>query len=202
MKGKGWYLKNHPLLLIMDTHTLPTSIEIDGIEYTFDADYRNIIYIFTALNDPDLLDAEKVMVALNLFYDDFESIPKNKLEYAAKEMFAFMNMGEEHTSVKHNAKPLYDWEQDFNIIVAPINRILNTDVRGLQFLHWWTFLSAFYEIGECTFSTFVNIRNKLNKGKKLEKYEQTLYNENKERIVLKKKYDTVTQDLMNEILGV
>jgi len=187
----------------MNTHTLPTSLEIDGIEYPFDADFRNIIYIFSALNDPDLLDAEKVMVALNLFFDDAESIPKDKIEYAAKEMFAFMQMGEEPKSSKHkNDKPLYSWEQDFNIIVAPVNRILNTDIRGLEFLHWWTFLSAFYEIGECTFSTYVSIRNKLNKGKKLEKYEQTLYNENREQIVLKKQYDTVTQDLMNEILGV
>ena len=195
-------LKNHPLLIIMDKHNLPTSINIDGIEYPFDADFRNIIYIFTALNDPDLLEGEKVMVALNLFYDDWESIPKDKLEYATKEMFSFMSMGEESKPSKKNEKPLYDWDQDFNIIVSPINRIMNTDVRGLEFLHWWTFLSAFYEIGECTFSTYVSIRNKLNKGKKLEKYEQTLYNENKEQIVLKKKYDTVTQDLMNEILGV
>ena len=187
----------------MNKHSLPTSVEIDGIEYAFNADFRNIIYIFSALNDPDLLDMEKALVALDLFYDDYESIPKNRLEVALTEMFSFINMGEpESKSSKENAKPLYDWEQDFNIIVAPVNHILNTDVRGLEFLHWWTFLSAFYEIGECTFSTYVSIRNKLNKGKKLEKYEQTLYNENREQIVLKKKYDSVTQDLMDEILGV
>lgn len=191
-----------PFIAIMDTHRLPTSIEIDGVKYGFDADFRNIIYIFTALNDPDLLEAEKVMVALNLFYDDAESIPKEHMEFAINEMFSFMQMGEDSKPSKHNEKPLYDWEQDFNIIVAPVNRILNTDVRGLEFLHWWTFLSAFYEIGECTFSTFVSIRSKLNNGKKLEKHEQKLYNENREQIVLKRKYDTVTQDLMNEILGV
>ena len=198
-------LKSHPLILFMDIHTLPTKVVIDETEYTFDADYRNILYMFEALSDPDLLEEERIIVALNLFYDDVSSIPENKIEEATIDMFKFVTMGDydpNDNKPKKQEKPLYDWGQDFNIIVAPVNKVLNTDVRGLEFLHWWTFLSAFYEIGECTFNTYVGIRDKLNKGKKLEKYEKTLYNEHRDKIVLKKKVDSVTQSLMDEIMGV
>lgn len=189
----------------MNTKTLPTSVVINDIEYKFDADYRNILYMFEALNDPDLIEEERVWCALNIFYDDLDSIPQDDIEQAIIEMFSFVTMGDydpNDNSPKKNEKPLYDWEQDFNIIIAPVNKVLNTDARGLGFLHWWTFLSAFYEIGECTFSTYVGIRDKLNKHKKLEKYEKTLYNEHRDKIVLKKKVDSVTQALMDEIMGV
>lgn len=75
------------------------------------------------------------------------------------------------------------------------------DGRGKDYLHWWTFLSAFMEIGECTFNTYVGIRDKLRRGKKLDKFEQKLYNENRDKIILKKKMDSTTQALLDEILG-
>jgi hypothetical protein len=58
------------------------------------------------------------------------------------------------------------------------------------------------EIGECIYTTFVNIRKKRNKGKKLEKYEQEIYRENKDLIDLKNKVDDTTQSIMDEIMGV
>ena len=57
------------------------------------------------------------------------------------------------------------------------------------------------EIGECTFSTYVGIRDKLNKGKKLEKYEEQILRDNRDKIILKKKYDATTQELMDEVMG-
>lgn len=184
----------------MNKYILPTSINIDGVECKFNSDYRDILHIFEALNDPDLLDEEKTMVALQLFYKDDNY--KVDLYTAIKEMYSFMTMYqvEDDTPAKQS-KPLYDWEQDFNIIVAPINKILGTDVRGLEYLHWWTFLSGFMEIGECTFNTYVGIRDKLNHNKKLDKYERRILDENRSAIILKKKYDSTTQSLMNEIMG-
>ena len=184
----------------MNKYRLPTSINIDGVECEFNSDYRDILHIFEALNDPDLLDEEKTMVALQLFYKDDKY--RINLFTAIKEMYSFMTMSqvEDDTPTKQS-KPLYDWEQDFNIIVAPINRVLGTDVRGLEYLHWWTFLSGFMEIGECTFNTYVGIRDKLNHNKKLDKHEKRILDENRSAIILKKKYDSTTQALMDEIMG-
>lgn len=182
----------------MNKQFLPKSVTIKNKKCDINSDYRDILGIFEAMNDPDLLDQEKLSVSLDLFYktDDY----KVDVNTAAKEMFDFISMCEPEEDNKVE-KPLYSWDQDFNIIVAPINKNLGYDVRGLDYLHWWTFLSAFYEIGECTFNTYVTIRDKLNRGKKLEKYEEKILNKNKDKIILKKHYDSTTQELMDMILG-
>lgn len=182
----------------MDTRRLPTSITIKDIECPINSDYRDILDIFKIFNDPDLLDGEKAYVALVYFYKTDDYMVDTEL--AIKELFEFITMGEDDTS-SNNTKQLYDWEQDFNIIVSPINKAMGTDIRGLEYLHWWTFLSAFMEIGECTFNTYVGIRDKINSGKKLEKHEERIYKENRNKIQLKKRYDNTTQALMDEILG-
>lgn len=183
----------------MDTKKLITSANIGGIECEFYTDFRDIIDIMNILDDPDLLEAERIEIALDYFYktDDY----KVDVFTATKTMFEFISQGEEENT-NTSTKPLYDWDKDFNIIIAPINRIMGEDVRGKEYLHWWTFLSAFMEIGECTFSTYVSIRDKLNKGKKLEKYEERIYREHKNEISLKKKVDSTTQSIIDEIMGV
>jgi transcription initiation factor TFIIIB Brf1 subunit/transcription initiation factor TFIIB len=52
-------------------------------------------------------------------------------------------------------------------------------------MHWWTFLGYFNEIGEGLLSTVISIRQKKNKGKNLEKYEQEFYRANKSLIDIK-----------------
>ena len=39
-------------------------------------------------------------------------------------------------------------------------------------MHWWTFISYYMGIGEGGLATVVSIRDKIIKGKKLEKYEK------------------------------
>lgn len=184
----------------MNNRTLPTSTTINGKICEFETDFRVIIEIFGIFNEPDLLDQEKIIVAMTYFYktEDYLDDPKT----AALEMIKFLNCGEDlKESSPTNKKPLYDWDQDFSIIIAPINKILGTDVRGMENLHWWTFISAFMEIGECTFNTYVGIRDKLNRGKKLEDHEERIYKDHIEQIRLKNKYDSVTQALIDEIMG-
>lgn len=184
----------------MDKYRLPKSIIINDVECDIAYDFRDALQIFQILNDPDLLEEERILVAMQYFYktDDYTM----DFSAAALGMFQFLTGGKyEEDSNKQDSKPLYDWDQDFDIIVAPINRTLGFDVRGTEELHWWTFLSAFMEIGECTFNTFVGIRDKLNRNVRLEKHEEKIYKDHRDRIVLKHKYDSTTQALMDEIMG-
>lgn len=181
----------------MDKYRLPTSIKIQDKILTMKTDYRDILFIFEIYNDPDLLDNEKVLLALENFYKDKEYM--NNLQESYDAMMMFINCGNTITPTARK-KPLYDWDQDYDLIVAPITKSLGTDIRGMEYLHWWTFIALFHEIGESRFSSVVSIRNKLNKHKKLEKWEKDMYRENREMIDLKKKYDSVTEDLINQIL--
>jgi hypothetical protein len=78
-----------------------------------------------------------------------------------------------------------NWQHDFAQIAPPISRTLGYDPRTPdKFTHWWTFIGAYKEIGECTFSNVISIRNKRMKGKKLEKWEEEFYRENRKMIDL------------------
>ena len=187
----------------MDKRRLIKSFNINGVECPINSDFRDILNIIEILNEPDLVDSEKAYLALEEFYVDDNYL--EDIELAVKLMFSFISYNTDDNSKKYsssyNDKPLYDWSQDFDLIVAPVNRILGFDCRGVDYLHWWTFLSAFMEIGECTFNTFVGIRDKLNRHKKLEKWEEKIYKDHKDRILLKRRYDSTTKDLIDEIMG-
>ena len=51
-------------------YTLPTSVNIDGIEHPIRSDYRVILDIISALNDDDFTDREKAIAMMRLFFVD------------------------------------------------------------------------------------------------------------------------------------
>jgi hypothetical protein len=53
-----------------------------------------------------------------------------------------------------------------------------------KYTHWWDFMGAYMEIGDCVFANIISLRNKKQKGKKLEKYEQEFYQENRKMVDL------------------
>lgn len=178
-------------------YDLPTKLNVDGKEYEIRSDFRAVLDIIAALNDPNLSDIEKTLVMLQILYVDYEDIVN--YEEATKQAVWFIDCGEDRTAKKEKIR-LMDWEQDFKIIVAPINRVLGYECRNKDYVHWWTFISAYYEIGESTFSNVVNIRYKKKKRKKLEKWEQEFYRDNIELVELKNKISDKEKGLIEETL--
>lgn len=167
--------------------SFPTSLTIAGKEYGINSDYRAVIKIFTALNDYELKKENNYVqsaVILSLFYDDYETIPEEHWQEALDQMKEFIDMGIEDDS---KAPKLMDWEQDAPIIIPTINKVLGTEIRAEKYIHWWTFLGAYMNIGESLFSNVIHIRSKKAKGKKLEKWEQEFYKANKSIIDFNKK---------------
>jgi len=167
-------------------YSLPKELEINGKEYAIRSDYRDILKIIEAMNDPDLEDSEKAYIALFILYEDFEDIPIDDYEEAFKQLCWFMDAGEDRSKKAQQAK-LIDFEQDWGLMVPAINRVAGREIRDMEYLHWWTFLGYYMEVGECTFATVLNIRSKRSKGKKLEKWEQEFFNENKDLVLIRHK---------------
>lgn len=163
---------------------LPTQAEFAGKRYHLHTDYRDILEIFSYLNDPDMPEYLRWRIALALFYE--ETVPEEAQQEAMAYLAAFVNGGSQEQAAP--GPKLLDWEQDAALIVADVNRAAGQEIRALHYLHWWTFLSWFHAIGEGQLSTVVNIRSKLAKGKKLEDWEKGFYRENKQRVELKKRY--------------
>lgn len=173
---------------------LPTTVTLSGSEYKIRTDYRAILDICMALQDPELSNNEKCIAALEIFYIDYETIPRNDIEQALKECFLFMNCGKEEDGKKH--PKLMDWEQDYQYIIAPINKVAGFEVRTVEYIHWWTFISYYYEIGESTFSQIVRIRDAKQRGKKLDKADREWYNRNRDIVDLRQKFKPDEDELI------
>lgn len=180
-------------------YELPKSFEIGGKVWDIRWDYRPALDICVALSDPDLSDQDRAAVALTIFYPDIAQMKEKDYQEAIEKCMWFIGGGK--SSKKKKCQKLVDWEQDFTIIAAPINRILGKDIREDTPIHWFTFLSAYNEIGECTFSQVVKIRNMLATGKKLDKQDREWYRKNRELVDFKCKYTTTDQGLLKSWTG-
>lgn len=178
------------------TYELPMTVEVCGITYEIRSDYRAVLDICAALSDAELSGDEKAYTVLNIFYPGFPEMPQEHYEEAIKQCFWFLNCGD--TEQSRAAPKLMDWEQDFKYIVAPVNRVLGAEVRALPYLHWWTFISAYNEIGDCTFAQVVRIRERLAKGKTLDKSDREWYRNNRHLVDLKTKYTDAEQQLLSQ----
>lgn len=185
----------------MSVYDLPTALFVGGEMKKIRSDYRAVLDICAALSDPELNDRDKAAVMLTILYEDPQAAMADP-EEAVKQALWFIGGGDEAQDARPRPK-LMDWEQDFPVLVGAINRVAGTEIRALPYLHWWTFISYYMEIGECSFAQIVAIRNKKARGKKLEKWEQDYYKDNKSLIDFKRKPMTeAEQEALEAILGV
>lgn len=184
---------------------LPSTLRVGAGEYKIRTDYRSVLVVMMAYADPELSDLEKTQVMLECIYEDCESIPPADLNEAAKQAAWFVDGGPYiEPEMASTAKKVMDWEQDEQMIFSAVNKVAGYEVRSKDYLHWWTFLGYFNEIGEGLFATVVSIRDKKNQGKKLEKHEQEFYRKNKSLVDLKTRYTQEEQDEIdywNKLLG-
>ena len=184
---------------------LPTKLKVNDKEMTIRTDFRVALLIFMAYNDPDLLEYEKSIVMLDCLYEDYSSMNQADIADAIKQAIWFLDGGTiEESKGYGQAKKVMDWEQDEQIIFSAVNKVAGFETRAADYIHWWTFLGYFNEIGEGLFTTVISIRHKLNKNKKLDKTEKEFYKDNRLLIDLKKKYTTEQQlemERINKILN-
>ena len=159
-------------------YEIPTTITIDAREFPIRCrgDYRMVLDCFTCLNDEQMSESLRTFACMIIFYedfndlDDFDGMDKELAARLVQEMYNFFNCGENPLH-KTSFKAL-DWEQDSQLICSAVNKVAHQEVRSVEYMHWWTFMGYFAEIGESVLSTVGGIRSKIKRGKKLEKYEK------------------------------
>lgn len=193
---------------------LPGTLEVNGVGYRIRTDYRNVLQLFEAFQDPELSQEEKWIVAIYLVFEDFSCVEDVfmavrdgfDINGAVKQISRFVSAGQPDKEVLE--LPTYSWSQDEQMIFSAVNKVAGKEIRELEYLHWWTFLGYFMEIRESSFMDIVGIRHKLNHGKKLEKHEREFLSRNKEIIKLEKprtkeeqEQEDAYQALLDEVLG-
>lgn len=177
-------------------YDLPKTLTVCGTEYEICSDYREVLDVIEILNDPELDQQEKAMGALLFFYPQFEDMPYAHFREALRKCFWFINGGKDEEQAKKKPVRLVDWEQDFSCIVSPVNRVLGFEVRAQEYVHWWTFLGAYMEIGDCLFAQIVRIRDAKARGKKLEKHDREWYERNRRLVDFRQNYTQQENELL------
>lgn len=169
----------------MSAWELPTSLNVCGTEYVIRTDFRAMLDIMKYFSDPEYEPDEKWEICLDILYVDYENMPLEHKQEAARQALWFIDMGMEDDGKKQKPHTM-DWEQDAPIILPAVNKVIGSEVRSMKYLHWWTFLGAYLEIGDSLFSQVVSIRQKKASGKHLDKWEHKFYLDNRELIDLKR----------------
>lgn len=176
-------------------YTLPTALTVGGQKLAIDSDWRTALDCLEALHDADLTDVDRAVVVLGLLYR--EPAPTDALEDALRQAMCYLSGGSERSG-----KPgprLMDWEQDFTFVVSAVNRVAGREIRELPYMHWWTFLGYYGEIGDSTFAQIIRIRQLKAKHKKLDKTDAQWYRENRDIVDLKVKYTDAEADLFKRL---
>ncbi len=189
-------------------YSLPVSITVNDKQFhiTNKGDFRMVLDCFNALNDDELGEDYRVLASLIIFYEEFNDLIdlqkyQDYLEELTKQMYNFFNCGQAVPVGANMSRPVIDWDKDEQIICAAVNNVANTEIRSLDYLHWWTFMGYYLSVGESVLSTVVSIRNKLNRGKTLEKWEKDFKRENPEYFVWRRETldEKKARELINQI---
>jgi hypothetical protein len=87
--------------------------------------------ILRLLNDPEVLDGDKHILFLKLFF-------KEKIPPEPQDVFLwFLHMGEEHEG---GGERDFDYEQDAAEIYSAFRQVYGIDLMDVEKLHWWRFL--------------------------------------------------------------
>ena len=183
-------------------YNLATYVTIEDKKYNIrnKGDYRVVLDCLVAMGDNELTESEKMISSLGIFYEDINGwedivlLGEDLRDKLIEKMGDFINPDSYDIGYKTNYK-IMDWEEDETIIVAAINNVAHTEIRSLDYLHWWTFLGYYMSIGESVFSTVMSIRDKSHRGKKLEKWEEKFKRDNPQYFKSKKQVEQEKADL-------
>ena len=180
---------------------LPTALTVNGREWAINSDYRDVLRTLTAFEDPDLTDGEKAYICLYNTYPDLARIPAGDLQAAFDAAVAFIDHG--RRDGERPGPRTMDWTQDASLIFPAVNRAAGFEVRGVPYMHWWTFMGYFMEIRDTTYATILGLRGKRARGKKLEKDEKEFWKQNRglcELLKRRSEEEQAERELANALL--
>lgn len=143
------------------TEALPDTVEIDGMEYPINTDYRAALRVILAFEDGALTDYERQVILLTNLYPD---VPPN-LSVALEKARLFLNGGDMLGADQSPSPRVYSFSRDANLIFAAFRQTHGIDLQQAR-LHWWEFLALFLDLGQdTTFCQLVGLRKRIKTGK-------------------------------------
>lgn len=130
---------------------LPTIINIDNKEYDINSDFRTSILFELLMQDKSILEEEKIIMALNLYYP----VIPNNINLAIEKMLWFYRCGKDVKISKSNSNgrsnnitQIYSYEYDDDYIYSAFLDQYRIDLQDIEDLHWWKFKAMFKSLRE------------------------------------------------------
>ena len=177
--------------------SLPTELTVNGKSYEIRTDFRDVLNILIAFDDPDLDNNEKLYICLYGIYKDFDGLPIEDYAEAYEQAMWLISVGNDEGSTAK--RKVMDWEQDEQLIFPAINKIAGCETRSQTYIHWWTFMGYFMEISEGVYSYVLLLRQKKQKHK-LDKEEQAYWDANKSICELRPKLSKEEKEAKERLL--
>lgn len=178
---------------MMNRWSLPKTLNVGGKDYNIRYQFGAVLDVLAAYGDQEMEEEDKAEVMMTIIYPELKDIPSEHIAEAYKKACEFIDCGQKDSGRPH--KKIMDWSQDADLIIPAINNVAGMEVRANPELHWWTFCGYYMSIGDSLFSTVIHIRRKKTERKKLDKWEEEFYRENKHLIDL---HTPVTEEIQAE----
>lgn len=127
---------------------LPTSVEIDSIEYEINSNFRISMLFEILMQDYELNEEDKIIQTLQLYYP---VIPQNVNE-AIEQLLWFYRCGKDTKESSGRGKgknsQIYSFDYDDDYIYSAFLDQYNIDLQDVDYLHWWKFKAMFKSLKE------------------------------------------------------
>ena len=118
-------------------------------------DFRESIKFELLMQDNSISDADKIKLALNLYYYEPEKI--QDVKKAIKDILWFYKCGKEdknvdseseENNVNNKQKQIYSYEFDAEYIYSAFMEQYRIDLNKIKYLHWWKFKALLVSLNE------------------------------------------------------
>lgn len=134
----------------------PKSLNIGGVEYPIDSDFRTILRYNAQLKEIDDEDIEGVVRCMQIVF--YKAFPTDVIS-AIQSLNWFIRCGKEEKRRKPSNKLLginsnepFDFEIDGELIYSAFRRndVYGIDLHEVAYLHWWNFIAMLDDVPENT----------------------------------------------------
>lgn len=176
---------------------LPKTLEVNGKALPIRTDFRVVLNLFPMFDDQELTDAEKAYVTCKTLYA-CDIAPEDFIE-ATKQAYRFIDGGDMPKTEPEKVR-IIDWKKDERMIMPAVSKTVGVpDIRALPYLHWWTFLGIFGEIGEGMMTTVLTLRRRQAEGK-LSKEERDFIRKHEDMVCLRTPEEEAELKELNDFL--
>ena len=186
---------------------LPTSVDIKGIEYEINSNFRTSILFSLLMEDDNLSEEEKVLQALNLYYpvvpDNSEKAIEH-IEKAIEKIIWFYRCGEIDIKTNKSNKKSYtqkrflSYEEDDKYIFSAFMSQYKIDLNSIKYMHWWKFKSLLDNINEDNILSKIIQYRSVDLSKITDKEQRKFYRDMQKRYALKENINKEEQALLDE----